>query len=280
MLLSDMSNGRKSARRQYRMLAGSCLQDFKRSNVYPHRLHLLMMIRIFWTCRWSWMQYRLMVIFRVTWTNRVSNECPWLTLGWMWVASRPSTILVHLFTTWFQREFPQVGGDHSPVSQSPHVRRKSVLPGACLFILSIRSLSLYLVFSGSNCNSRPTSSSELGWYSWNRGASYKWGITARPRILFRIIMTANWQDTIWASDPHDWRHFQFNSALPHFCLCYTSRPTSGLFYLVHSVSFYVLMNKPGAFTAFRYMLLKFLFTTTVRYISSREVFWTLSWPTT
>jgi len=26
------------------------------------------------------------------------------------------------------REFPQVGGDHSPVSQSPHVRRKSVLP--------------------------------------------------------------------------------------------------------------------------------------------------------
>lgn len=27
-----------------------------------------------------------------------------------------------------EREFPQVGGDHSPVSQSPHVRRKSVLP--------------------------------------------------------------------------------------------------------------------------------------------------------
>ncbi|KAG2078035.1 protein phosphatase 2A regulatory B subunit [Suillus decipiens] len=26
------------------------------------------------------------------------------------------------------REFPHVGGDHSPVSQSPHVRRKSVLP--------------------------------------------------------------------------------------------------------------------------------------------------------
>lgn len=26
------------------------------------------------------------------------------------------------------REFPHIGGDHSPVSQSPHVRRKSVLP--------------------------------------------------------------------------------------------------------------------------------------------------------
>jgi len=28
----------------------------------------------------------------------------------------------------FDREYPQVGSDHSPVSQSPHVRRKSVLP--------------------------------------------------------------------------------------------------------------------------------------------------------
>jgi len=28
----------------------------------------------------------------------------------------------------FDREYPQVGSEHSPVSQSPHVRRKSVLP--------------------------------------------------------------------------------------------------------------------------------------------------------
>jgi serine/threonine-protein phosphatase 2A regulatory subunit B' len=28
----------------------------------------------------------------------------------------------------FDREYPQVGSDHSPVSHSPHVRRKSVLP--------------------------------------------------------------------------------------------------------------------------------------------------------
>jgi hypothetical protein len=40
--------------------------------------------------------------------------------------------------------------------------------------------------------------------------------------------------------------------------------------------FYVLISKPGAFTAFRYMLLNFRFTTTVRYISTIEVFWTLS----
>jgi hypothetical protein len=100
--------------------------------------------------------------------------------------------------------------------------------------------NLYLVFSGSICHSRPASPSELGWYSWNRGASYKWGMTT-DRVFFsifpRMIMTANWQDTIWASDPHDWRHFQFNSAVPHFCQCYISRPTWGLSYFVHSVSF-------------------------------------------
>ena len=53
MQLTDMNNGKKCAKEQYKMLAGSCHMDSERLNDY-HRHHLpSATTRIFWNCQWS-----------------------------------------------------------------------------------------------------------------------------------------------------------------------------------------------------------------------------------
>ena len=55
--------------------------------------------------------------------------CQWRTLGWTYVEHSCRVLFLDLPFFGCQREY-QVGSDHSPTLQgSPHVRRKSVLPG-------------------------------------------------------------------------------------------------------------------------------------------------------
>jgi len=69
--------------------------------------------------------------------------CRWRTLVWTYVDYLMSCFVLDLIVFDYQREY-QVGGDHSPTSQgSPHVRRKSVLPGKITY--STRSGQMLMV---------------------------------------------------------------------------------------------------------------------------------------